>query len=240
MLPETSLTFHFLQEMDGLANNDGLFVVASTNYLEKLDPGLTKRPSRFDRKYKFPLPNEHERTLYCDYWRKKRVSKSISFPKKLAPAMAHITGGFSFAFLQECFVATLLVLAREQDDGAASRPYDDSNDDLDDYRLWVVFKREADILRKEIDSQAKTGQSQLAAWCKPGSEPSGDDFALTASMKATSVRDRHCGCCRCRGEEATPFALASSRPIMRDELLPELPWYAQKQREFTATAFEMK
>jgi ATP-dependent Zn protease len=106
---------YFFNEMDGLENNDGLFVVASTNFLDRLDPGLSKRPSRFDRKYIFPIPNEHERTLYCEFWRQKLQNKpKINFPQKLCPAMAHITDGFSFAFLQECFVATLLTLAREQ------------------------------------------------------------------------------------------------------------------------------
>lgn len=35
----------------------------------KLDPGLAKRPSRFDRKYYFPLPVIAERIQYCEYWR---------------------------------------------------------------------------------------------------------------------------------------------------------------------------
>jgi len=32
--------------------------------VDKLDPGLSKRPSRFDRKYLFPLPDKGERSLY--------------------------------------------------------------------------------------------------------------------------------------------------------------------------------
>lgn len=42
-------------------------MVASTNHLDQLDPGLSSRPSRFDRKYLFPLPSEAERIMYCDY-----------------------------------------------------------------------------------------------------------------------------------------------------------------------------
>lgn len=49
---------YFFNEVDGLENNDGILMVASTNHLERLDPGITKRPSRFDRKYLFPLPSE--------------------------------------------------------------------------------------------------------------------------------------------------------------------------------------
>ena len=147
---------YFFNEMDGLGNNNGLFIVASTNYLERLDPGLTNRPSRFDRKYLFPEPNEHERTLYCEFWRDKlEKNDSVVFPKKLSPAMAHITPGFSFAFLQECFVATLLVLARGEGESEPEQfnAIFSKEDGLEKYELWVVFKKEANILRKEIGKQ---------------------------------------------------------------------------------------
>ena len=49
----------FLNQLDGLENNDGLLVIGSTNHYDWLDPAITKRPSRFDRKlfvvfYHFP------------------------------------------------------------------------------------------------------------------------------------------------------------------------------------------
>jgi transitional endoplasmic reticulum ATPase len=40
----------FLNELDGLQSNDGLLLIGSTNHLDRLDPGLSTRPSRFDRK----------------------------------------------------------------------------------------------------------------------------------------------------------------------------------------------
>ena len=40
----------FLNQMDGLSGNDGLLVIASTNHFDRLDPALSNRPSRFDRK----------------------------------------------------------------------------------------------------------------------------------------------------------------------------------------------
>jgi transitional endoplasmic reticulum ATPase len=40
----------FLNQMDGLSGNDGLLVIGTTNHFERLDPGLSSRPSRFDRK----------------------------------------------------------------------------------------------------------------------------------------------------------------------------------------------
>lgn len=40
----------FLNQMDGLQGNDGLLVLGTTNHFDRLDPGLSTRPSRFDRK----------------------------------------------------------------------------------------------------------------------------------------------------------------------------------------------
>jgi len=161
---ETIVTPHtrsyFFNEMDGLENNDGLFVVASTNFLDRLDPGLSKRPSRFDRKYIFPIPNEHERTLYCEFWRRKLSNKpKIAFPQRLCAAMASITKGFSFAFLQECFVAALLILAR--DEGGYISQFHllrlCKDDSLDQYALWRAFKEQAEKLRKQIEDGEDDG-----------------------------------------------------------------------------------
>lgn len=41
---------YFLNAVDGIAKNDGIFMIGSTNHLDRLDPGIAKRPSRFDRK----------------------------------------------------------------------------------------------------------------------------------------------------------------------------------------------
>lgn len=147
---------YFFNQLDGIEDNRGLFVVASTNFLDKLDPGLTKRPSRFDRKYFFALPNEHERTLYAQFWRHKLANKpDVEFPSRLCPAMAHITPGFSFAFMQECFIATLLQLAEQRGKaGGKRRSSDDPSDDLDQYELWCIFKEQARILRKQLETQS--------------------------------------------------------------------------------------
>jgi SpoVK/Ycf46/Vps4 family AAA+-type ATPase len=40
----------FLNQLDGLESNDGLLVIATTNHFDRLDAGLSNRPSRFDRK----------------------------------------------------------------------------------------------------------------------------------------------------------------------------------------------
>ena len=226
---------YFFNEMDGLENNDGLFVVASTNFLDRLDPGLSKRPSRFDRKYNFPLPSEHERTLCCEFWRRKlKSNKSIEFPEKLCPAMAHITSGFSFAFLQECFVATLLVLARERDE-AATRAFDGENEDLEDYKLWVAFKEQADVLRKEVEGQ-KTKPSQLVQWCRSNRVPSTPSAVMASSAGGAG----ECSCRGCHETERRPLSTAITELKLKDEPLPELPYYNQKRRYINSAAYEWR
>jgi transitional endoplasmic reticulum ATPase len=107
----------FLNEVDGLSSNDGIFMVGSTNHLDLLDPGISKRPSRFDRKYFFPNPNFEQRVQYCHYWQGKlKDNKDVKFPDSLCKAIAKITDGFSFAYIQEAFVAALLSIAYSKHD----------------------------------------------------------------------------------------------------------------------------
>ena len=105
---------YFLNEVDGLESNDGILMIGSTNHLDRLDPAIAKRPSRFDRKYHFRLPGEEERTLYAEYWREKLAGKneSVEFPKEMCSVVAKLTEGFSFAYLKELFVMALLGLVR--------------------------------------------------------------------------------------------------------------------------------
>ena len=65
--------------------------------------------------------------------------------------MAAITEDFSFAYMKEAFVATLLELARDHDDDSDEESDgDDGDDPLDDYELWRVFKAQVKILREEM------------------------------------------------------------------------------------------
>ncbi|KAL8665382.1 MAG: hypothetical protein Q9202_002275 [Teloschistes flavicans] len=176
---------YFFNEVDGLENNDGIFMVASTNHLDQLDPGLSSRPSRFDRKYLFPLPNEHERTLYCEYWRNKLKSKpAIKFPRKLCPAIAGITDDFSFAYLQELFVSTLLAIAghRSEDDGrrnGGGNDDDDDGGDLDHYELWREVKKQVKALRNDMGN---SNASAAAAAIDYREAHDSHDFHATAEQ----------------------------------------------------------
>ena len=102
---------YFLNEVDGLEDNDGILMIGSTNHLSRLDPGIAKRPSRFDRKYHYQLPGETERILYAQYWQRKlAANKNIDFPNELCNVVSDMTEGFSFAYMKELFVQALLAI----------------------------------------------------------------------------------------------------------------------------------
>jgi len=104
---------YFLNEVDGLESNDGILMIGSTNHLDSLDPAISKRPSRFDRKYHFRIPGDTEREAYCDYWRNKLSKTSdLDFPTEICPFISILTEGFSYAYLKELFVMTLHTIAR--------------------------------------------------------------------------------------------------------------------------------
>lgn len=100
-------------------------MIGSTNHLGKLDSSISKRPSRFDRKYCFRVPNEEERRAYVEFWKGKLGGDGedmVDFGEDVCLLVAKMTEGFSFAYLKELFIVTLLGIARSAtgagDDGA--------------------------------------------------------------------------------------------------------------------------
>jgi hypothetical protein len=153
---------YFLNEVDGIKRNDGILMLGSTNHLDRLDPGISKRPSRFDRKYLFPNPDEPQRVQYAHYWQKKLESnKEIEFPDVLCEGIASITGGFSFAYIQEAMVASLLAIAAGGDKGKADLVDDvrkltlehGGDKDLEKLVLWREIKKQVKILRDEMGDE---------------------------------------------------------------------------------------
>jgi len=157
-----SVRSYFLNEVDGIKRNDGILMLGSTNHLDRLDPGISKRPSRFDRKYLFPNPNESQRVAYAHYWQKKLESnKDVEFPDALCKAIASITDGFSFAYIQEAMVASLLAIAAR---GGSDHEKNDSSggdDQLDKLILWREIKKQVKILRNEMgDEEDEVGDEE--------------------------------------------------------------------------------
>ena len=97
----------FLNELDGFAANVGILTVATTNHPGKLDPAILERPSRFDRKYHFALPEIAERRAYIARWNGELDPEARLSPGGETNAAAD-TAGFSFAYLKELFLSSLM------------------------------------------------------------------------------------------------------------------------------------
>ena len=97
----------FLNELDGLASNDGILVVGSTNHPASLDPAIASRPSRFDRTWSFALPGPAERLQYISNWNDK-LDSAMRVHVSRVEALAGATEDFSFAYLKELFVSSML------------------------------------------------------------------------------------------------------------------------------------
>jgi transitional endoplasmic reticulum ATPase len=158
-----------LNEVDDLGSNDGILMIGSTNHLNTLDPAISKRLSRFNRKYHFKIPKEEERAAYCRFWRQKLLdSDMVDFQEDLCPIIVKLLEEFSFAYLKELFVIALLTIMRgasgaatgdEEDAGPAPTPSEDeesttsnsTNDPVVVECEEVVIQRSAIITEKPTE-----------------------------------------------------------------------------------------
>ncbi len=132
----------FLNELDGFAANTGILTLATTNHPERLDPAIRDRPSRFDRKYHFGLPDRPERLAYTEHW-----NLTVPEPLRLDPEarsrLADRTEGFSFAYLKELFLSAILVRAGTDPDSGAVEP------------MEAILISQADALRSQMATERR-------------------------------------------------------------------------------------
>lgn len=115
LIDDTNRSF-FLNEMDGFAANEGILVVATTNHPERLDPALIDRPSRFDRKITFHLPAETERRAFLALANTRR-EPSAQVSEAELDEIARLTDDFSFAYLKELGLSSLMAWMRNPVEG---------------------------------------------------------------------------------------------------------------------------
>jgi hypothetical protein len=107
----------FLNEMDGFAANTGIVVLATTNHPERLDPAILERPSRFDRKYSFPLPTPEERLAYLTLWNN-RSQPELRLTEVQLGDITSLTDEFSFAYLKELWLSSMMKWIAVREPGA--------------------------------------------------------------------------------------------------------------------------
>ena len=125
----------FLNELDGFQSNTGVVVLATTNHPQKLDSSILDRPSRFDRKYYFQLPADAERLAYIEKWNEE-LQPELRVTPSGAAAVVCETEDFSFAYLKELFVASMI---QWMSAGGGSRSMDE------------VILAQAELLRRQMN-----------------------------------------------------------------------------------------
>lgn len=89
-----------LTQLDGNDPNYGVFVIATTNRLNMLDMALADRPSRFDVKIEFKLPENDERIKLIELFTKNMKFEEPLNLTQLSPTMSGLTG----AHIKEVFI----------------------------------------------------------------------------------------------------------------------------------------
>lgn len=93
----------FLNLMDGISAKNGLLVVATANDVKKLKSNITDRPSRFDRKFEIPLPNQEMVYIYLKRWFGNLITaKKCKELSKYAEKYE-----FSYAYLKELYISAM-------------------------------------------------------------------------------------------------------------------------------------
>jgi AAA+ superfamily predicted ATPase len=100
---ETSVTrAGLLSQLDGLAPKENILVLGTTNNPAQVDPALLHRPSRFDRVWKFDLPDQALRLQYLQ-WAFDGMSHSV------LQEVSSKTHGWSFAYLNELRISARIL-----------------------------------------------------------------------------------------------------------------------------------
>ncbi|MCU6708640.1 ATP-binding protein [Paenibacillus sp. J5C_2022] len=108
-MPESCRSY-FLNTLDGASSKEGIFLIGTTNYPERIDPALMNRAGRFDRAYEVKSPVEQQRHAYL-------IRKGLGgfLCEEQVDAAAELTEGFTYAQLGELYVSAALQMHYESE-----------------------------------------------------------------------------------------------------------------------------
>jgi SpoVK/Ycf46/Vps4 family AAA+-type ATPase len=93
----------FLNLMDGISAKNGLLVIATANDIKKLKTNITRRPSRFDRKFEILPPSLEMAYIYLKRW------FGTLIPNKKCKELAKLAvkQQLSYAYLKELYISSM-------------------------------------------------------------------------------------------------------------------------------------
>lgn len=94
----------FLNTLDGATTKEGIFLIGTTNYPEKIDPALINRAGRFDRAYEIKQPDEVLRREYIV--NKKGIGEFLT--NSAIEELVQKTKGLSISQLNEIYMSIAL------------------------------------------------------------------------------------------------------------------------------------
>jgi AAA+ superfamily predicted ATPase len=101
-----------LGQLDGLSNNDTIITVATTNYPEAIEKALRDRPSRFDRRIQFELPDVKARKkMLVNFTDKINLGEDVDFDD-----LAEATEDFTGAYMRELVATAVIECIKEDPD----------------------------------------------------------------------------------------------------------------------------
>jgi hypothetical protein len=137
----------------------------------------------------------------------------------MCDAIADITDDFSFAYLKEAFVATLLELARnsdEDDETSFGDNDDDEEDPFDKYEFWRAFKAQVKILRSEMGDSTDVG-SDLPGTPRASSAQHSEIVALLDAIRLQgSSEPGKAGLSLARGEPGPRARIVQNGSVLDD------------------------
>ncbi|XP_071499140.1 ATP-dependent zinc metalloprotease YME1L1-like [Diadema antillarum] len=148
-----------LSEMDGFKQNEGIVVLAATNFPESLDPALT-RPGRFDMKVVVPRPDVKGRQDILDlYLGKVKVSTEVD-----VETLARGTVGFTGADLQNLVNQAALEAARRGKESVDMKDLEFAKDKI----IMGPERKSAkiDLRNKKITAYHEGGHALVAFFTK--------------------------------------------------------------------------
>ncbi|THF84432.1 AAA family ATPase [Cohnella fermenti] len=101
---------YFLNTLDGATSKEGIYLIGTTNYPEKIDPALMNRAGRFDRAYEVKSPNEALRRSYLMHIGMFRLADEETIDRA-----ARETEGFTLAQLSELYASAALQMHYENE-----------------------------------------------------------------------------------------------------------------------------
>lgn len=151
-----------LVEMDGMADNNGIIIIAATNRPDVLDPALL-RPGRFDRQITVALPDVRAREAILKvHTRNKHMEESVDLA-----ALARRTPGFSGADLENVLNEAAILSVRANKETIGINEVDEA---IDRVMMGPAKKSRAyDDETKKLVAYHEAGHAIVGLFQKGGS-----------------------------------------------------------------------